>query len=94
MQIVIQDPLDLHALANMPGAGKARRELKARGLWDETVEEGELRSWRATVWCTTTREETITVEAVTEEMARKKARQALEDDFDEVDVWDVKEIAS
>lgn len=29
-------PVDLHALANMPGAGKAEQVLRNSGHWDET----------------------------------------------------------
>jgi hypothetical protein len=67
--------VDLHALANTPGAGKAAEALKAAGLWKITEEEiANLPRWDVTVSLAVSATETISVAASTKEEAGRLAR--------------------
>lgn len=68
--------LDIHSLANMPGAGKAQRELQAAGHWDEDAGQTER---EFTVYYSQSISGSITVKAKSETAARKAAVEAIRD---------------
>lgn len=72
--------VDLHALANAPGFGKARKELARAGLWDD--DEGKPEGmYTVAVSATLTYEGTVVVDARSRTEARKIARSMVEDDI-------------
>jgi hypothetical protein len=74
--------VNLHELANAPGAGKAQEALRKAGHWKLTAEDiAELPRWDVTVDLTVSATETISVAASTKEEAARLARK-----FDD---WDV-----
>lgn len=80
------DPLDLHALANMPGFGTAQTALKKAGKWDEYAGQP-LREYRVRVSYSINHTDTeiVTVKARCEGEANEKACDAVED-MHELDV--------
>ena len=77
--------LDLHALANSPGAGKAQQALKVAGNWNQDyAADGSLNpEWDIEVTATATVHNTLTVRAPDAETALRLAREdAPEEDED------------
>lgn len=78
--------LDLHALANSPGAGKAQQALKVAGNWNQDyAADGSLNpEWDIEVTATATVHNTLTVRAPDAETALRLAREdAPEEDEDD-----------
>ena len=73
--------LDLHEIADTPGAGKAKAILEKHGLWDEYagLPEGEYRV-RVEYEVRKTCDTTVTVKARCEDEAEDKACVQVEDD--------------
>jgi hypothetical protein len=67
--------VNLHELANTPGAGKAQEALRKAGHWKLTDEDvAELPRWDVTVDLSVSVTETISVAASTKEEAARLAR--------------------
>ena len=81
MQRVKDAGIDLHALANEPGAGKASDRIRSKGFWDGTRAPslsdggGEIRTYRVRVDYSyrVSLSETLTVEACNEDQAEDVA---------------------
>jgi len=78
--------LDLHALANAPGFGKAQETLQASGEWNhDYAADGSLNpEWKVEVTATAKIRATLTVRAPDAETAKRLAREdAPEEDEDD-----------
>lgn len=80
--------IDLHELANMPGAGRAQNALKAEGFWDDSQapKDGKLRTFTVEVrghYEPETETQVFFIEAKCAEDAIEEAWN--ESDFDNVD---------
>lgn len=84
--------VDLHKLANTPGAGIAFRELKKQGFIDNHVDTGEVREWVMAVTAVAACSGTVKVMARNEEEAIEKATAkatGFSFDWDYDDVYDI-----
>lgn len=69
--------VDLHELANTPGAGRVRNALRKAGLWQE--DHDGLPLWHVRVEATRSLEAVVLVAAPTEEAAAAAVRERMED---------------
>ena len=72
--------VNLHELANMPGAGSATKELQKAGHWDEDAGKSVKRyvvELRATIY----HDETYILDARSEDEAKKKAVDKMHEEF-------------
>lgn len=79
--------INLHELANAPGAGKAAKALKAAGCWQERSDDG-LPIWRVEVAVTKTGWLHVNVPAESSEAALKVAEKFCRDNPDWGDRFD------
>lgn len=79
--------INLHELANMPGAGNAAKELQKAGHWDEDSGKP-VKNWIVGV----TGKTTYYIEARSEAEAEEKALKSANHDFDEIEEIEVEEM--
>lgn len=79
-------PINLHELANTPGAGKATKELQKAGHWDEDAGKP-VKEWIVEV----TGKNTYRVEARSVDEALAKGRETAISDFEEIEEIEVSE---
>lgn len=82
--------INLHELANMPGAGNATKELQKAGHWDEDAGK-ESKKYIVKLSATVSYDETYIVDARSVVEAEEKAIDILteEHDVDEFDIDDI-----
>lgn len=79
--------IDLHELANAPGAGRAAKALKDAGLWQERSADG-LPVWKVEVAITKIGWTHVNVAACNAEEAKEAAETFLRDNPDRGDCFD------
>lgn len=78
--------INLHELANIPGAGNATKELQKEGHWDEDAGKPVM-EWLVEV----TGRNTYCVQARSVDEAREKGRESAISDFNEIEEIEVSE---